>query len=167
MTRDLTALFDPKSVAVLGASNDETKYGNWISVQAVRMTDHRTVHLVNRRGESILGRPAVRSLAELNEPVDLVVVTVPAHGFEAAVDDALAAGARAIVGVTAGFAELGADGRALQDRIVERVRSAGAVLLGPNCLGVLDSSTSLTLASNPLPPGRIALLSQKIGRAHV
>ena len=160
MTRDLTALFDPKSVAVLGASNDETKYGNWLSVQAVRMTDHRAVHLVNRRGESILGRPALRSLAELDEPVDLVVVTVPAHGFEAAVDDALNAGARAIVGVTAGFAELGADGRALQDRIVERVRSAGAVLLGPNCLGVLDSSTSLTLASNPLPPGRIALLSQ-------
>jgi acetate---CoA ligase (ADP-forming) len=158
--RDLTALFDPKTVAVLGASNDETKYGNWLSVQAVRMTDTRTVHLVNRRGESILGRPALRSLAEVNEPVDLVVVTVPAHGFEAAVDDALAAGARAIVGVTAGFAELGAEGRALQDRIVDRVRSAGAVLLGPNCLGVLDSSTSLTLASNPLPAGRIALLSQ-------
>jgi acetate---CoA ligase (ADP-forming) len=159
-TRDLTALFDPKSVAVLGASNDETKYGNWLSVQAIRMTDTRTVHLVNRRGEAILGRPVLRSLAELDEPVDLVVVTVPAHGFDAAVDDALAAGARAIVGVTAGFAELGAEGRALQDRIVERVRSAGAVLLGPNCLGVLDSSTSLTLASNPLPPGRIALLSQ-------
>ena len=160
MIRDLTALFDPKTVAVLGASNDETKYGNWLSVQAVRMTDTRTVHLVNRRGESILGRPALRSLAELDEPVDLVVVTVPAHGFEEAVDDALAAGARAIVGVTAGFAELGADGRALQDRVVERVRAAGAVLLGPNCLGVLDSSTSLTLASNPLPAGRIALLSQ-------
>ena len=149
------ALFDPECVAVLGASNDETKYGNWLSVQAVRMTDHRAVHLVNRRGESILGRPALRSLAELDEPVDLVVVTVPAHGFEAAVDDALNAGARAIVGVTAGFAELGADGRALQDRIVERVRSAGAVLLGPNCLGVLDSSTSLTLASNPLPPDEL------------
>ncbi|AKN18344.1 succinate--CoA ligase (ADP-forming) [Mycobacterium haemophilum DSM 44634] len=160
MTRDLTALFDPKSVAVLGASNDETKYGNWLSVQAMRMSDTRTVHLVNHRGESILGRPALRSLAELNEPVDLVVVTVPAHGFEAAVDDALAAGARAIVGITAGFAELGADGRALQDSIVERVRAAGAMLLGPNCLGVLDSSTALTLASNPLPPGRIALLSQ-------
>lgn len=159
-SRDLTALFDPKTVAVLGASNDETKYGNWLSVQALRMVEHRTVHLVNRRGETILGQPSLRSLAEVDEPVELVVVTVPAPGFEQAVDDALAAGARAIVGVTAGFAELGADGRALQDRIVQRVRAAGAVLLGPNCLGVLDSSTSLTLASNPLPPGRIALLSQ-------
>ena len=49
--RDLTALFDPRSVAVLGASNDETKYGNWISVQALRMTGSRSVHLVNRRGD--------------------------------------------------------------------------------------------------------------------
>jgi acetate---CoA ligase (ADP-forming) len=158
--RDLTALFNPKSVAVLGASNDETKYGNWMSVQAMRMADSRPVYLVNRRGESILEQPPLRSLAEIDSAVELVVVTVPAHGFEAAVEDALAAGARAIVGVTAGFAELGAEGRALQDRVVDRVRSAGAVLLGPNCLGVIDSTTGLTLASNPLPAGRIALLSQ-------
>ncbi|QYB00864.1 acetate--CoA ligase family protein [Rhodococcus sp. USK10] len=158
--RDLTALFDPRSVAVLGASNDETKYGNWISVQALRMTGHRSVHLVNRRGERILGQPSLRSLSELDERVDLVVITVPAQGFEEAVDDALAAGATAIVGVTAGFAELGAAGKAVQDRVVARVRAAGAVLLGPNCLGVLDSSTALTLASNPLPAGRVALLSQ-------
>ncbi|WP_280340382.1 acetate--CoA ligase family protein [Nocardia neocaledoniensis] len=158
--RDLTALFDPRSVAVLGASNDETKYGNWLSVQALRMRDHRSVHLVNRRGDRILGQPTLRSLSELDECVDLVVITVPAQGFEEAVDDALAAGATAIVGVTAGFAELGAAGKAVQDRVVQRVRAAGAVLLGPNCLGVSDSSTSLTLASNPLPAGRVALLSQ-------
>ena len=158
--RDLTALFDPRSVAILGASNDETKYGNWLSVQALRMTGDRVVHLVNRRGERILGHSSLRSLAELDERVDLVVITVPAQGFEEAVDDALAAGATAIVGVTAGFAELGAAGRAVQERVVARVRAAGAVLLGPNCLGVLDSSTALTLASNPLPAGRVALLSQ-------
>lgn len=158
--RDVSALFDPKSVAILGASNDETKYGNWLSVQALRMAGTRTVHLVNRRGEHILGRPSVRHLSEVDERVDLVVITVPAQGFEEAVDDALKAGATAIVGVTAGFAELGADGRVLQDRIVARVRDAGAVLVGPNCLGVLDTTTDLTLASNPLPAGRIALLSQ-------
>ncbi|HEY5857993.1 MAG TPA: acetate--CoA ligase family protein [Aldersonia sp.] len=160
MTRDLSVLFDPKSVAILGASNDETKYGNWLAVQALRMADTRSVHLVNRRGEDVLGRPVTRTAAEIGEQVDLVVITVPAHGFADAVDDALAAGARAIVGVTAGFAELGAEGRARQERMVERVRDAGAVLLGPNCLGVLDSTTNLTLASNPLPTGRVALLSQ-------
>lgn len=159
-TRDLTALFDPKSVAIVGASNDETKYGNWLSVQALRMPGDRPVHLVNRRGEQVLGRDTVTALSELSEPVDLVAIAVPAAGFEAAVDDALAAGARAIVGVTAGFAELGAEGRAVQDKIVAKVRDAGALLLGPNCLGVLDTTTDLFLASNELPAGRVALLSQ-------
>ncbi|WP_328806631.1 acetate--CoA ligase family protein [Streptacidiphilus fuscans] len=158
--RDLGALFDPRAVAVLGASNDRSKYGNWISVQALRMQGRRPVYLVNRRGEPVLGEPTHRSLGELPEPVDLVVVAVPSAGFEDAVEDALAAGAKAIVGITAGFGELGAEGRAREAALAARVREAGAVLLGPNCLGVLDSTSGLYLASNPLPAGPVALLSQ-------
>ena len=158
--RNLNALFDPHSVAIIGASNDHTKYGNWLSVQAIRMQDTRPVHLINRRGEPVLGKPTFRALADVPGRVDLVVIAVPAAGFEQAVDDALEAGARAIVGVTAGFAELGAEGRALQERVTAKIRAAGAVLLGPNCLGVLDSTTGLTLASNPLPAGSVSLLSQ-------
>jgi acyl-CoA synthetase (NDP forming) len=157
--RALDALFDPASVAIVGASDDQTKYGNWISVQALQMAS-RPVHLVNRRGEPVLGRDTYRSLAELPGPVDLVVIAVPAAAFESAVEDALAAGARAIVGITAGFAELGEEGAAREAAIVRRVREAGAVLLGPNCLGVVDSTTDLRLASNAMPPGPVALLSQ-------
>lgn len=160
LERDFDALFAPRSVAVLGASNLESKYGNWLSVQAVGMVGERDVHLVNVRGESVLGMPAVRTLAEIGSPVDLVAIAVPAAGFEQAVDDSLAAGARAIVGVTAGFAELGDEGRAVQDRIVRKVRDAGAMLVGPNCLGVVDSTSALTLAANPVPAGRVAVLSQ-------
>jgi acyl-CoA synthetase (NDP forming) len=158
--RDLSALFAPRSVAVVGASDDDAKYGNWLAVQAIRMASTHEVHLVNRRGGEVLGRPTVRTLAGLGAPVDLVVLAVPAAGFESAVDEALAAGARALVGVTSGFAEAGAAGREVQDRVVARVRAAGAVLLGPNCLGIYDSTTGLTLASNAMPPGRVALLSQ-------
>ncbi|MGI5471393.1 acetate--CoA ligase family protein [Streptomyces sp. CA-132043] len=158
--RDLSALFAPRAVAVVGASNDQSKYGNWLSVQALRMQGRRAVYLVSRRGEPVLGEPTYRTLAELPGPVDLVVIAVPAAGFEAAVEDALAAGARAIVGITAGFGELGAEGRAREAALVARVRAAGAVLLGPNCLGVLDSTTGLSLASNPLPAGSVALISQ-------
>jgi acyl-CoA synthetase (NDP forming) len=155
----LSALFDPTSVAVLGASNDETKYGNWISVQALQMSA-RPVHLVNRRGEPVLGRPTHRTLADIGEPVDLVVIAVPAAAFEAAVEDSLAAGARAIVGITAGFAELGAEGAAREAAIARRVREAGAVLLGPNCLGVLDTTRDLRLTSNAMPAGPVGLISQ-------
>ncbi|MEU6281654.1 acetate--CoA ligase family protein [Streptomyces sp. NPDC047028] len=160
MGRDLSALFDPVSVAVVGASDDPAKYGHAIAVQALRATGRRPVHLVNRRGGTILGRTAAPSLGAIGEPVDLAVVAVPASGFEDAVDEALRCGARAIVAITAGFAETGTAGRARQHAVAERVRAAGAVMVGPNCLGIADNTTDLFLASDTFTPGGIALLSQ-------
>ncbi len=112
MGRDLTPLFDPRSVAVVGASDDPAKYGHAVASQALRADGRRPVHLVNRRGGTVLGRPAAPSLAAIGEPVELVVISVPGDGFEAAVEDALACGAKAIVGITAGFAEAGPAGLA-------------------------------------------------------
>ncbi|MFJ7966652.1 acetate--CoA ligase family protein [Streptomyces sp. NPDC096324] len=160
MGRDLSALFDPISVAVVGASDDPAKYGHAIAAQAVRANGRRPVHLVNRRGGTVLGRTAAPSLSAIGEPVDLAVVCVPAAGFEAAVDEALECGARAIVAITAGFAETGAAGRARQQAVAERVRAAGAVMVGPNCLGIADNTTDLFLASDTFTPGGVALLSQ-------
>ncbi|MFF8375657.1 acetate--CoA ligase family protein [Streptomyces sp. NPDC015661] len=160
MTRDLTPLFDPGSVAVVGASDDPAKYGHAVAAQALRVPDRRPVHLVNRRGGTVLGRTAATSLGAIGEPVDLVVISVPGTGFETAVDDALACGAKAIVAITAGFAEAGPAGLARQRAVAERVRAAGAVLVGPNCLGIADNTTELYLASDRFAPGRVALLSQ-------
>lgn len=160
MRRDLTALFDPASVAVVGASDDPAKYGHAVASQALRAPGRRPVHLVNRRGGTVLGRTAATSLAEIGEPVELVVISVPGAGFEAAVDDALACGAKAVVAITAGFAEAGAAGLARQRAVAERVRAAGAVLVGPNCLGIADNTTELYLASDRFAPGGVALLSQ-------
>ncbi|GAA2641280.1 acetate--CoA ligase family protein [Streptomyces spororaveus] len=160
MGRDLTALFDPRSVAVVGASDDPAKYGHAVAAQALRAPDRRPVHLVNRRGGTVLGRTAATSLSAVGEPVDLVVVSVPGAGFEAAVDEALACGAKAIVAITAGFAEAGPAGLARQRAVADRVRAAGAVLVGPNCLGIADNTTELYLASDRFAPGGVALLSQ-------
>ncbi|MCJ1676313.1 acetate--CoA ligase family protein [Streptomyces sp. APSN-46.1] len=160
MGRDLTALFDPRSVAVVGASDDPAKYGHAVASQALRADGRRPVHLVNRRGGTVLGRRAAPSLASIGEPVELVVISVPGDGFEAAVEDALACGAKAIVGITAGFAEAGPAGAARQRAVVARVREAGAVLVGPNCLGIADNTTELYLASDRFAPGGVALLSQ-------
>lgn len=88
------------------------------------------------------------------------MISVPGAGFEAAVDDALACGAKAIVGITAGFAEAGPAGLARQRAVAARVRDAGAVLVGPNCLGIADNTTELYLASDRFAPGGVALLSQ-------
>jgi acyl-CoA synthetase (NDP forming) len=157
--RDLAALFDPRSVAVIGASEDPAKWGHQVAAQLLAAPGDRVVHLVNRRGVQILGRATVPSLREAGQ-VDLVAICVPAAGFLEAVDDALAAGARALVAITAGLGEAGPEGARIEAEAVRRVRAAGAVLVGPNCLGVVDTSSSLHLASDPLAPGHVAVLSQ-------
>jgi acetate---CoA ligase (ADP-forming) len=160
LSRDLSALFDPRSVAIVGASGTPGKWGHWLSRGALLGEERRSVYLVNRNGGEILGRQAFRSLAELPESPGLVVITVPAEGFEEAVDEALAAGAKALVVISAGLGEAGAEGRARERAAVERIRAAGAVLVGPNCLGIFDAGTDLHLSSNSLPGGAIGLISQ-------
>jgi len=160
MPRDLTPLFDPRSVAVVGVSSDRAKWGYWMARGAVRGEHRRSVYLVARSGGEVLGRPVYRSIGELPEPPELVVLSVPAHALEEAVDESLAAGARALVAIAAGLGEQGGDGLRREQAIVERVRAAGAVLVGPNCLGVYDAGAELELASDDLSAGPIALVSQ-------
>jgi acetate---CoA ligase (ADP-forming) len=160
MARDLRPLFDPRSVAIVGASDDPAKWGNWLGRGALRGEHRRPVYLVNRKGGTVLGRSAYRSLGELPDAPELVVLAVPAAAFEQTVDDALAAGARALIGITAGLGERGDEEGARERELVLRVRDAGAVLLGPNCLGVYDSASDLGLSSNEFPPGSIGLVSQ-------
>ena len=159
-TRDLQALFDPRSVAVVGASNDPVKWGYGLSRGALRGASRRSVYLVNRNGGEILGQRAFRSLEDVPKPPELVVVAVPEPAFEETVDAALAVGARAIVGITAGLGELSRDGLAREQAVVQRVRAAGAVLLGPNCLGVFDAGAELDVGWEALPSGAIGLVSQ-------
>ena len=160
MTRDLRPLFDPRSVAIVGASNTPGKWGHWLAGGALKGEDRRAVYLVNRNGGEILGRTAFRSLAELPESPELVVIAVPAGGFEEAIDAALDSGAKALVVISAGLGESGSEGRERERAAVERIRAAGAILVGPNCLGIFDAGTHLHLSSNSVPSGPIGLISQ-------
>jgi acetate---CoA ligase (ADP-forming) len=158
--RDLTPLFDPRSVAIVGVSTDTTKWGYWFARDAAKAQHRRRVFLVGRSGGELFGLPVHREIAELPEPPELVVLSVPAHGLEDAVDASLAAGAKALVAIAAGLGELGPEGAERERAITARVRAAGALLVGPNCLGVFDSAAELDLASNPLPGGSIGFVSQ-------
>jgi acyl-CoA synthetase (NDP forming) len=157
--RPLNALFAPGSVAIVGASEDVRKWGHWLARGALKSEARRPAYLVNRRATELLGRRAYASLGELPEAPELVVIAVPIAALSSTVDEALAAGARAIVAISAGISE-GPAARELEASLASRVRAAGAVLLGPNCLGVIDNTQQLELASNPLPPGLIGLISQ-------
>jgi acyl-CoA synthetase (NDP forming) len=159
-SRDLRALFEPRSVAVVGASNDPSKWGEWLARGALLGAHRRSVFLINRAGGTVLGQEAYRSLEELPEPPELVVLAVPASAFEETVEGSLAAGARAIVAITAGLGESSTDGSRREQAVVERVRTAGAVLVGPNCMGLYDAQAELDLASSDFVPGELGLISQ-------
>jgi acyl-CoA synthetase (NDP forming) len=160
----LAALFEPSSVAIVGASADPAKWGHILSRRALESGSARPVALVNRHGTPVLDRPTHPTLSAaaeaLGEPPDLVVVCVPAAAFVATVQEAAACGSRAIVAITAGLSELGAEGAAVEAEAVRLTREAGAVLVGPNCLGVADTGAGLQLSHAVLPPGEVAVLSQ-------
>jgi acetate---CoA ligase (ADP-forming) len=152
----LSSLFDPASVAVVGASDDTRKWGNWLAQGALRGSHRRTISLINGRGGTVLGRRAHRSL---REPAELVVIVVPADAAEAAIEDALAIGASALVVITAFAGDLAAR-RARDARLAARSHAGGALLLGPNCLGVFDAGTELELVPVGFPAGSIGFISQ-------
>jgi acyl-CoA synthetase (NDP forming) len=158
--RDLAAFFSPRSITIVGATDDPAKWGNGIARAALRSGVDRPVHLVNRARAEVLGRRAYPTVSDVPGPVDLVVVCVPVSHFADVVDDALAAGARGILAITTGLGEAAGEGRAIESAVVARVREADAALIGPNCLGLVDNATEVFLAAGAFPAGRIALLSQ-------
>lgn len=157
---NLRPLFAPRSVAVVGASADPSKWGNVLARGALRGARRRDVFLVNHAGGEILGQRVFRSLADLPALPELAVITVPAAAFGEVVDEAIAAGAKAIVAISSGLGEHDEEGRRIEREAAAQVRAAGARMLGPNCLGVFDAGEELDLSWSALPPGPIAFVSQ-------
>jgi acyl-CoA synthetase (NDP forming) len=143
---------DPASVAVVGASESPAKWGYWLARGALEGRERRSVHLVNRGGGEILGVRAATRIAELSEPPELVAVCVPAAHVPGVVDEALEAGARGLLVITADLADPAA--------LACRVAAAGARLIGPTSLGVVDTATRLQLAWGGFRPGHLAIVSQ-------
>jgi acyl-CoA synthetase (NDP forming) len=157
---DLSRLFNPRSIAIVGASANPAKWGHWLARSALRGQERRAVYLVNRHGGEILGHPVHTSSRDLPEPPEMVVITVPVPAFEEAVDEALAAGGRFLIGITAGFGEMGPAGRERERRIARRVREAGARFIGPNCMAVFDAEADLRLLGATFNAGAIGIVSQ-------
>ena len=162
----LDAFFNPAALALVGASSDPERIGG----RPLRFLQEagfgRPVYAVNKSGGEVQGLRAWTSVLDIPGPVDHAIVCVPVPGVRAAVEDCIRKGVRCIQVLTAGFAEAGPEGRALQDEIAERCRRAGVRLVGPNSLGLLNVHTGLhatfsTLLDGAKPrPGAIALATQ-------
>jgi acetyl coenzyme A synthetase (ADP forming)-like protein len=160
----LRPFFRPKSVAVVGASRDPSAIGHRILRALVLNGFQGPVYPVNLKAAVVGCIRAFASVRDLPEPVDLAVVAVPRDAVMGTVDDCAARGVRALVVITAGFAEVNAEGRELQQRLVEKVRGYGMRLIGPNCMGLLNTEAAVRLDASFVPvfppPGRVAMSSQ-------
>jgi acetyl coenzyme A synthetase (ADP forming)-like protein len=158
----LRPFFEPRSVAVVGASRRRGSIGGELFRNLLAADFAGAAFPVNRSGEPVAGVRAYRSVSEIDEPVDLAVICLPGGSVLEAAADALEHGVSALCVISAGFAETGADGRERQERLLEQVRAHGARLVGPNCLGIAVPGLGLnaTFAPRALPAGSIGFSSQ-------
>jgi acetyltransferase len=162
MTNSLLPFFNPRGVAIVGASSDPTKLGYGVTRNLVQSQYKGAIHLVNPKGGTLMGLPMHASLAEVPDPVDLTVLIVPAGAMSDALVDCGARGIRAAIILSGGFREIGPEGAALEAEILRIARENQIRILGPNCIGLLDTHYPLdiTFLPPPLPtPGDIGFLS--------
>ncbi len=159
----LVPVLQPRTVAVVGASRDPSAVGSMIFRAILKGSFCGTVYPVNNQAASVHGVRAHASVSDLPERADLVIVAVPAATVLEVAEDALRAGTKGLLVVTSGFAEAGPEGAARQKELVGLVRSYGARLIGPNCLGLLNThpevSLNASLAPSMAPRGRIGFYS--------
>jgi acyl-CoA synthetase (NDP forming)/RimJ/RimL family protein N-acetyltransferase len=162
--RSIQRLLTPRSVAVIGASRSRDKVGHALVRNLVRGGFTGPVYAVNPDATAVSGVPAYPSVRDVPGEVDLALVAVPADAVADVVLDCAARGVKGLVVVSAGFAETGPDGRERQGELVRIARSHGMRVVGPNCLGIVntDPAYSLNASMAPVvpPPGRVGFFSQ-------
>jgi acetyl coenzyme A synthetase (ADP forming)-like protein len=158
-------VLEPASVALIGASSRPDTIGAAITRNLLDGGFTGALHLVNRRGGTLGGRPLHRSVHDIPGPIDLGVVAVPAPAVVDVAAECAAKGVHGLVVVSAGFAEVGEEGARRQRELVEVCRAGGIRLVGPNCLGILNTSIGLnaTFAPTAPPPGTVGFMSQSGG----
>ena len=158
----LVRLFQPRSIAVIGASADPKKVGHAVLNNLIRFGYAGALYPVNPSCGEILGRPAFASVADIRQPIDLGVIVIPAQLVPAALRQCADAGIAAAVVISAGFKEAGAEGTRLEQELQQTARERGVRVLGPNCLGLINTANSMnaTFAADMLPKGNIGFFSQ-------
>ena len=161
---ELTAVFRPQVVAVAGASREPNKIGSEILHNLVTTHFTGSIVPVHPVATEILGLKAYPRVTAIPAAVDLVIIAVPSAQVETVVDDCLAKGVRAICIISAGFGECGDQGRAREQAIVAKARAAGCRVIGPNCMGLLntDPAVRLNATFSPIypPAGNVAMSTQ-------
>jgi acetyltransferase len=156
------ALFQPRSVAVIGASRKQEKVGYGVFSNLVVAGFPGEIHGVNPGGGEVLGRRLFSSISEIPGPVDLGVFVVPPSGILEGIPRLAEKGMKAAIVISAGFKETGGEGAGLERALRETAENASVRVLGPNCLGLINTHARLnaSFAAGTPPTGAIAFFSQ-------
>ncbi len=158
----LNAIFEPKSVAVIGATEKAGSVGRTILWNLISNPFGGTVFPINAKRASVLGIKAYPNLTALPEQVDLAVIVTPAATVPGIITECVEAGVKGAIIISAGFKESGEEGARMEMQILEQARKGKMRVIGPNCLGVMSPLTGLnaTFAGAMARPGNVAFLSQ-------
>jgi len=167
----MKALFEPKSVAVIGASRDPNAVGYGV-LKNLRdggffLTKHNRpfrgkIYAINPQAKEVLGFKAHASLKKIKEKIDLAVIAVPAKIMLLVINECIQKKVGAVIIISAGFAESGEGGKLLQKTVSEKLSKARITLLGPNCLGMINTHAGLNASFAPVMPprGAVSLITQ-------
>lgn len=163
-TASMRSFFEPRGVVVVGANRERGKIGAEVLHNLLAGGFTGRIVAVHPSASSIAGVPAYARVTDISEDIDLAVICVPCANVSAVVDDCITKGIKALVVISAGFGETGASGRALEQEILEKVRRAGIRMIGPNCMGIINTDPAIRLNAtfSPVTPveGRVAFSTQ-------
>ncbi len=161
IAKQLDYIFKPASMAIIGASDNISKWGHMMVDRPLHTGYKGSIYPVNPQGTAILGLPSYRSVKDIPGPVDLVVITTQASLVPAVMHECVEKGVKGAVLISAGFAETGATGMKLREEVVKIARAGGIRFVGPNCMGIWSAAASLNNAFESAPKaGEISFISQ-------
>lgn len=162
--RPLDPIFSPGSIAVVGASRRRDSLGFSLLHNLVVNEFTGAIYPVNPGAKAIHSLKCYPTVGDIPDPVDLAVILVPRQKVEGVVQECIAKGVRGLIVITAGFSEVGEEGAERERRLRELVRAAGIRMIGPNCMGVINTASEIqldaTFAPTPAQPGSIGFVSQ-------
>ena len=162
MHSSLLPFFKPQGVAVIGTSTSPEKLGYGVARNLIQSGYQGAIHFVSHHSGELFGHPLYTDLAQVPDPVDLAILIVPPNATPQAIEACGRRGVKAAVIVSSGFRESGAEGAALEQQCLEVARAQGVRLLGPNCIGIIDTHLPLdtTFIQPPMPmAGNIGFIS--------
>jgi acetate---CoA ligase (ADP-forming) len=162
MSSSLLPFFQPKGVVIIGASTSPEKLGYSAARNLVASGYTGAIHFVSQRQGQLFERPLYTSLAQVPDPVDLAILIVPPQVTSQTIEECASLGIKAAIIISAGFREVGAEGAALEQQCVDVAHKNGVRLLGPNCIGTIDTHLPLdtSFLKEPMPDeGGIGLIS--------